>query len=123
MANKIYENNKMLENNRTTQNFRYHENYMSHQADINQHMNKINNHHDDFIQNFTNFFKKIDRNGFCRSIHDQEMVSDGLLKKIKRIEILKNPRDVLSYFQDEFHRLSIHDDHSKYNILVEKWPR
>ena len=51
MAEKIYENNKILENTRATQNFRYHENYVPHQAGINQHMNKINNHHDDFIQN------------------------------------------------------------------------
>ena len=123
MAEKIYENNKMLENNRAAQNFRYHDNYMPHQADINQHINKINNHHDDFIPNQTNYNTNIDRNDFYRSIHDQEMVSDRLLKKFKRIETVKNPRDVLSYFQEEFHRLSIHDDHCKYNILVEKWPR
>ena len=123
MAEKIYENNKMLEDTRATQNFRYHENYMPHQAGTNQHMNKINNHHDDFIPNQTSYNPNIDRNDFNRSIYEQEMGMDRLLKKFKRIETVKNPRDVLSYFQEEFHRLNIHDDHSRYNILVEKWPR
>ena len=84
MADKIYENNKILENIRARQNIRYYENYMPHQADINKYMNKINNHHNDFIPNQTNYNTNIDRNDFYRSIHDQEMVSDRLLKKFKR---------------------------------------
>ena len=122
MAEKLNENNKKLENISATQNFRYHENYMPHQADINPHTNKINNYHDD-LPNQTRYNANIDRNDFIRSSYEQEMGIDRLMKKFKRIEHVKNPRDVLSYFQEEFHRLSIHDDHIKYNILVEKWPR
>ena len=123
MAEKLNENNKKLESISATQNCRYHENYMPHQAGPNPHMNKINNYHDDFIPNQTSYNANIDRNDFSRSIYVQEMGLDRLMKKFKRIEHVKDPRDVLGYFQEEFHRLSIHDDNSKYNILVEKWPR
>ena len=82
-------------------------------------MKKANKYHDDFITNQTSYNANIDRNDFNRSIYEQEMVIDRLMKKFRTIKTVKNPRDVLSYFQEEFHRLSIHNDHSKYNILVE----
>ena len=47
---------------------------------------------------------------------------DQLIKKFKRFETIKNPRNILHYFREEFHRLGIHNDEIKYNILIERWP-
>ena len=47
---------------------------------------------------------------------------DKLIKKFKRFETIKNPREMLNYFKEEFHRLDIQSDNTKYNILIERWP-
>ena len=62
-----------------------------------------NNHNPAFNSNY-NYYDNIDK----------------LIKKFKRFETIKNPRQTLSFFKEEFHRLDINDDNTKYNILIER---
>ena len=47
---------------------------------------------------------------------------EKLIKKFKRFETINNPRTSIHYFKEEFHRLNIHNNKTKYDILIERWP-
>ena len=119
---KIYENNNKLENLTTSQNFIHTDNNMTHHISNNMYANKNNFCDEDYMQNQNIYNRNFDNINSNHTVYGKYMEMDRLMKKFNRIEKVKNPRDVLGYFQEEFHRLNIRDDYVKYNILIEKWP-
>ena len=118
---KIYENSRKLDNLQTGRSFQNLDSNRSHQIGNNTYANKNNIYDEDYMQNQNMFNRNVDKNNFNRSNYEQDLGMDRLIKKFSRIEKVKNPRDDLGYFQEEFHRLNIRDDYVKYNILIEKW--
>ena len=100
---KIYENSRKLDNLQTVRSFQNLDSNRSHQIGNNTYANKNNIYDEDYMQNQNIFNRNVDKNNFNRSNYEQDLGMDRLIKKFSRIEKVKNPRDVLGYFQEEFH--------------------
>ena len=100
---KIYENSRKLDNLQTGRSFQNLDSNRSHQIGNNTYANKNNIYDEDYMQNQNIFNRNVDKNNFNRSNYEQDLGMDRLIKKFSRIEKVKNPRDVLGYFQEEFH--------------------
>ena len=69
--------------------------------------------YDDYENSNQNYF-----NNFSDTLKAQR-----LSKKFKRLDVVKNHRDTINYFEGELHDESIVSDLEKYNYLIGFWPK
>ena len=71
-----------------------------------------------FFENYENSYRNSINNNFNDTFRAQR-----LSKKFKRLDVVKNPRDTINYFEEELYDEGIVNDLEKYNYLIGFWPR
>ena len=73
---------------------------------------------DHFFENYENNNRNSINNNFNDTFRAQR-----LSKKFKRLDVVKNPRDTINYFEEELYDEGIFSDIEKYRYLKGFWPR
>ena len=105
------------------------------QYEIHEMDNKINQsrvplyseHYEHEIPNkrepFFNFDTHGKYNQHCLNSQIDTFRAKRLSKKFKRLDIVRNPRNTINYFEEELYHEGIFNEDEKYNYLIGLWPR
>ena len=69
------------------------------------------------------FFENYENQSYINNNFNDTFRAQRLSKKFKRLDVVKNPRDTINYFEEELHGEGIVNDLEKYNYLIGFWPR
>ena len=70
-----------------------------------------------FFDNYENSQNNINNN------FNDTLRAQRLSKKFKRLNVVRNPRDTINYFEEELYDENVISDLEKYNYLIGFWPR